>query len=106
NSGAAVLPDGPFGIDGFRYKNVEVRFGRAAKQRSLVLALWDDANSRPRDARPIEEVLTDVYGQDHETEDAAFRQLRAEARRRFESSALPLPIETTQGKVQLTPLPL
>jgi hypothetical protein len=106
NSGVTALPDGPFEADGFLFQNVEVRFGRAVKQRSLVLALWDVTNCRPRDARPIEDVLTEVYGEDHDTEDAAFRQLCADTRRRIESVAISLTIETSQGYVQFTPRPL
>jgi hypothetical protein len=102
NSDSTVLPDGPFDLDGFRYKNVEVRFGRAAKQRSLVLALWDNAKRRPRDARLIEDVLSEVYGEEHTTEDAAFRQLCSDTRGRFERACMPLTIETTQGRVQLS----
>jgi len=98
--------DGPFGTDGFRFQEVEVRFGRAARQRSLVLALWDAAHQRPRDARPIEDVLTDVYGEDHDTADSAFRQLCAELRRRLETSAVPLTIEAFQGTVVMKTCPL
>jgi len=58
-------PDGPFGTDGFRFRGVEVAFGRAALQRGLVLALWDIENHRPQEARPIEAVLHDVYGDGH-----------------------------------------
>src|SRR5262249_27042389 len=99
----APEPNGPFGSDGFRYRGVEVRFGRGVKQRSLVLALWDAEQQRPRDARSIEDVLTEVYGQGHETADAAFRQLCADTRRRLESAAMPLTIENLQGNVQLRP---
>ncbi|HVS40589.1 MAG TPA: hypothetical protein VMS17_33850 [Gemmataceae bacterium] len=102
----AALPDGAFGTDGFRYRMVEVRFGRAAKQRALVLALWDEKNHRPRDPRPVQDVLDAVYGEDHDTDDAAFRQLCTDTRTRFEKSAMPLTIQTLQGRVQLTPCPL
>src|SRR5439155_8206169 len=74
---SAPLPDGPFGTDGFRYRSVEVRFGRAAKRKSLVLALWDEKNHQPRAARPVQDVLNEVYGEDHDTDDATFRQLCA-----------------------------
>jgi hypothetical protein len=98
-------PDGPFGTDGFRLNGVEVRFGRAAKQRNLTLALWDCKKSCPRPARPIEEVLTDVYGGNHDTSDATFRQLCADTRRRFQTAGLPLTLENMQGKVRLNPGP-
>jgi hypothetical protein len=98
--------DGPFDVDGFRYRNAEVRFGRAAKQKALVLALWDEEGRRPRRARPIENVLTEVYGDDHDTGDAAFRQLCSDTRGRFARFAVALTIEITQGHVQLTSLPL
>jgi hypothetical protein len=99
------LPDGPFDTDGFRYQTVEVRFGRAVKQRSLVLALWDQVNQRPREARPLENILDEVYGEGHDTEDATFRQLCVDTRSRFEKAAMPLTITTMQGQVQLTPRP-
>ncbi len=101
----ADLPNGPFGTDGFRYRKKEVRFGRAAKQRALLLALWDEENLRPRDPRPVQDVLDAVYGEDHDTDDAAFRQLCADTRSRFEKSAVPLTIETVQGRIQLIPRP-
>jgi hypothetical protein len=98
-------PDGPFGVDGFRFCNVSVSFRRAALQRKLVLALWDQANRTPREARKNEDVICEVYGEEHDTSDAAFRQLCADTRRRFEARALPLTIELLQGYVRLKPLP-
>jgi hypothetical protein len=98
-------PDGPFGVDGFRLRGIEVRFSRAAKQQALVLALWDKAKRCPRPARPIEDVLDEVYGKEHSTEDSTFRQLCADTRRRFESANLPLVLENLQGQVSLKPRP-
>lgn len=97
-------PDGPFDGDGFRFAGVEVRFGRAAKQYALVWALWDTAAHQPSAARAIEDVITVVYGEENDTEDATFRQLCADVRRRFESRNLPLSIEYLNGRVQFTRL--
>jgi hypothetical protein len=100
------LVDGPFGTDGFRFRGVEVHFGRAALQRGLVLALWDDDIKRPREARPIEAVQDEVWGEESDTSEAAFRSLCSEIRRRFESVECPLDIENLQGKVCLIIRPL
>ena len=98
-------PDGPFGTDGFRFRGVEVRFRRAALPRKLVLALWDEKNRRPQDARQVEDVLSQVYGEAHQTEDATFRQLCTDTRGRFQAVNMALDIECLQGKVQLIPRP-
>ena len=103
---ALPRPDGPFGTDGFQYRGVEVRFGRAAKRKALVLALWDENTHQPRAARPVQDVLDAVYGEDHDTDDATFRQLCADARSWLHASGVPLTIETLQGQVQLTPRPV
>lgn len=95
--------DGPFGADGFRFRRAEVRFGRAALQRKLVLALWDLPSCRPRVARPVEDVISEVYGQDHDTSDAAFRQLCADTNRRLSSSSCSISITSLQGQVCLVP---
>jgi hypothetical protein len=99
-------PDGPFDPDGFNYSGVPVRFGRAGKQRALVLSLWDGKRRCPRDARKIEDVITDVWGEGNDTSDGTFRQLCHEIRGRFESAGCPLGIEILQGKVRLAPRPL
>jgi hypothetical protein len=94
-------PDGPFEADGFRFFGVEVRFGRAALQRRLVLALWDAENNRPTDPRPIEDVLAEVWGEEHDTTDSAFRQLCTDTRTRFQKENCPLDIKPLLGTVQL-----
>jgi hypothetical protein len=101
-----LLPDGPFDPDGFRYRGTEVRFGRAGKQRGLVLALWDQKERRPRPARPIQDVITEVYGENNDTSGPAFRQLCSDAQKKLNADNVPLKIESLQGKVQLTPRPL
>jgi hypothetical protein len=94
-------PDGFFGTDGFRFRGGEVRFGRAALQQRLVRALWDAAAGRPRPARLAVNVLTEVYGEEHQTSDAAFRQLLSDTRRRLETAHLPLTLEYLQERVSL-----
>jgi hypothetical protein len=101
----APPPDGPFEPDGFRYRGTEVPFGRAAKQRGLVLALWDRKKRRPRPARPIDDVITDVYGEGNDTSEAAFRQLCCEAQKKLDAANVPLRIQNLQGKVLLTERP-
>jgi hypothetical protein len=98
-------PDGPFEPDGFRFRGIEVRFGRAGKQLLLVLALWDAAQRCPRLPREIEHVMTEVYGEDHDTSDPAFRQLCSDTRRRLEAANLALAVNYVQGKVWLSPQP-
>lgn len=98
-------PDGPFDPDGFRFGGVEVHFGRAALQRRLVLALWDAENRRPRPARPIVDVLDEVYGDGHRKKDSTFRQLCADTNTRLEATNLPLRVRNLQASVQLTPRP-
>jgi hypothetical protein len=103
---SAPRPDGPFGADGFQYRGVEGRFGRAAKRKALVLALWDEKTHQPLAARPVQDVLDEVYGEDQDTDDATFRQLCADTRGWLRASRMPLNIVTLQGQVQLTPRPL
>jgi hypothetical protein len=103
--GENQLPDGPFEIDGFRFRGIEVRFGRAALQQRLALALWDAENQRPSLPRPVEDVMSEVYGQDHATEDNTFRQLCSDTRRRFEAANLSLTLENLQGMLGLVPQP-
>lgn len=100
----APNPDGPFEADGFRFAGAEVRFGRAAKQYGLVLALWDKRKKRPQSPRPVEQVLETVYGHDNNTSDAALRQLISDTRQRFQSVAFPLEIKAKQGTLQLVRL--
>jgi hypothetical protein len=100
-----VLPDGPFDPDGFRYHGGEVRFGRAGKQRGLVLALWDQQNFCPLPARLIQDVITEVYGEDNDTTDPAFRQLCSDTQRKLDAGNVPLTIQNLQGKVQLVERP-
>jgi hypothetical protein len=104
--GQAHEPDGPFEADGFRFQGAEVHFRRAAKQFSLILALWDSANHCPHPARPVEDVITDVYGENNDTGDTAFRQLCFDTRRRLEAEHFPLTINTLQGKASLKSLSL
>jgi hypothetical protein len=98
-------PDGPFDADGFRYRGTEVWFGRAGKQRALMLALWDQKKRRPQPARPIQDVITEVYGAENDTSDPAFRQLCSDAQKKLDAADVSLKIESLQGKVQLTPRP-
>lgn len=98
---AGDAPDGPFGADGFRFAGVEVRFGRAAKQYRLVLSLWDSEKHRPGPPRPVVEVMSEVWGEGHDTEDGAFRDLCSTVRRRFQAANCPLTIQSVQSKVQL-----
>ncbi len=106
DAGNEPLPDGPFGTDGFRFGGVEVEFGRAARQRTLVLALWDTETRRPRPARLIVDVMDEVYGVGHDTPDATFRQLCADTNRRFEAENIPLRVRNLQARVQLVPRPV
>jgi hypothetical protein len=101
---AAPKPDGPFDADGFRYRGVEVRFGRAALRYKFICALWDSEHNRPRPARPIQEVIDEVWGHDNDTSDSAFRQLCSGTRVSLQKVHFPLTIpEIVQGKVQLSP---
>jgi hypothetical protein len=100
------LRDGPFDADGFRYQGKEVRFGRAAKQQSLVLALWDIKTSRPRAKCETEEVSTVIYGDDQDVEDATFRQLCCDTQRRLDAANIGLKITSLQGMICLGPRPL
>ena len=95
------LPNGPFDADGFRFDGVEVRFGRAVYRYRLVLSLWNEACSAPASPRLVEKVLNEVYGEDSETTDAAFRQLCSDTKGTLEKNHFPLTILTVQGKVQL-----
>lgn len=97
-------PDGPFDTDGFRFAGVEVKFRTAAKRHRLVLALWDAKSKRPVKPRPIEDVISDVYGEDNDVTDAAFRQLCRDTRLDFERVDFPLSIRQMNGKVHLFPL--
>jgi hypothetical protein len=102
--GTEPLPDGPVEPDGFRLDCAEVRFGRATLQRKLIVSLWDTKKRRPCPARPIQDVVDDVYGEEHDPTDEAFRQLCSDSRRKLEAANLPLTIEMKQGTVRLTRL--
>jgi hypothetical protein len=103
---AAEELDGFFDGDGFRYKKSEVRFGRAAKQQALMSAIWDQQELRPCARRSIEDVLQDVYGRDHDTEDATFRQLCSDTQRKLDAANVALRITCQQGSIWLEPRPL
>jgi hypothetical protein len=96
-------PDGFFGTDGFRFRGVEVRFGRAALRLRLVGALWDAEKRSPRPARPVEEVMAEVYGENHEASDGAFRQLCADVRGQLRAAKVSLTIDHRLGRVRLAP---
>jgi hypothetical protein len=102
---AEPLPDGPFDADGFWYQNRQVHFGRAAKQLALLVALWSKKKRRPRRPREILDVMCLIYGHDHDTSDAAFRQLCCDTQRRLDAANLALKITSNQGKVWLAPRP-
>jgi hypothetical protein len=97
----AGAPDGPFEPNGFRFRGVPVRFGRAALQLWLIRALWDGANACPREAQPIQTVIDAVWGEKNDTGDGAFRQLCTDTRTKLESANCPLTIRAEQGKVWL-----
>jgi len=97
-------PDGPFGVDGFRFRGKDVRFGRAALQYQLVRVLWDAEGGRPGPARPVEDVMEAVWGEEHDAEDYQLRQLCGEVRDRFVRAECPVTLHNRQGKVQLVPL--
>ena len=95
-------PDGPFDRDGFRFRGVDVRFGRAANQYRLMLAFWDTEQGQIRSPQDVNDLIVAVYGEDHDTTDEAFRQLCSDTRRRLESSNIPLTIpKPACGKLQL-----
>ncbi len=100
---SATKPDGPFDADGFRFRGAEVRFPRAVKRYRLVMSLWDAKKKQLAEPRPIEDVISEVWGEENETSDSAFRQLCADTRRDFEAENCPLGIQQTNGKVQLLP---
>ncbi len=97
-------PDGLFDADGFRFSGVEVRFGRAVLRYRLVQSLWDVATHAPTPPRPVEDVIDDVYGVNHQTEDRAFRKLVSETRGKLESQNCPLNLKCLQGTIQLIPV--
>ncbi|QJW98519.1 hypothetical protein [Frigoriglobus tundricola] len=94
-------PDGPFEADGFSYGGVPVRFGRAVLRYRLVLALWDRELNQFTPPRPIEDVMVEVYGDEHDKDDATFRQLCSDTRGVFQRENCPLEIRSVQGLVHL-----
>jgi hypothetical protein len=68
------------------------------------MALWDAEANQPAPPRPVEDVIQDVYGAESDTEDAAFRQLCSDVRRRLQAAHCPLDIQPVNGKVQLARL--
>lgn len=97
-------PDGPFGINGFRFAGKEVQFGRAALQFGLVKSLWDAKARQIASPRQISEVIEDVWGHDHDTADATFRQMVADTNKKFQIANCPIKIQAAQGSVQLVAL--
>jgi hypothetical protein len=71
----------------------------------LVLALWDEEKRCPHPARPIQNVLDEVYGHDNEATEEAFRQLCSDTRSKLEEANLPLTIENLQGTTRLIQRP-
>jgi hypothetical protein len=102
---ACFDPDGPCGANRFRFAGEVVDFGKAALQQQLMLALWDEKNGRFYVARPVNAVMDAVYGHDHETDEAAFRQLCADTNRRIERYHVPLRIRNEGGQVLIGILP-
>ncbi len=96
--------DGPFATDGLCFSGVKVRFGKASLRYKLVMALWDARSKTPAPARQIEEVMSEIYGEEHEKTDAAFRQLCSDTRTHFQKVNCPLTIVTLNGKVHLATL--
>lgn len=100
------LPDGPFNGDGFRFRNKEVRFGRAAKQLALVLALWSKKTRRPHKQQSILAVMEKVYGHDHDSGDSKFRQLCSDTQAKLDRVNTNLRIRCVQGYISLVILSL
>ncbi len=96
-------PDGPFDGDGFLFDGIEVRFGKANKQRQLIFALWDFKNHRVASPQNVVDVIAKVYGEDNEVEDATLRQLCSDTRKRFQTANCPIDIKLMNGTIQLTP---
>lgn len=96
------IPDG-LGANGkFWFRGKEVRFGRGALRRNLVLALWDNDKRQPIGQQAIEVVVTKVWGDNHDTTDSAFRQLCADTNQQvFERDAHPLRIVNQVGFTRL-----
>lgn len=97
-------PDGPFNAGGFRFLGIEVQFRRAALQYRLVLALWDCKQNQMASPRPVDDVMSEVWGENHDTSESAFRQLCSDTRHRFQAANCPLDIKVMNGKVQLVRL--
>lgn len=98
----ARKPDGFDDLGRFWYDGKEVRFGRAARRRHLVSALWDNEGRQPKAPQEIEKVICTVWGINHQTSDAAFRQLCSDTNKSvFEVLALPLRICNEIGFVRL-----
>lgn len=97
-------PDGPYAPDGFRFAGVEVKFGRAGKQYRLVMALWDAKKKRPAPPRPLQDVIAEVWGEDNDTEDPAFRKLCSDVRARLQQANCPLDVVYVNGMVQVKAL--
>jgi hypothetical protein len=97
SEGGPSHPDGPFPPDGFRYEGITVRFKRAARQYQLVSSLWTEPLFA---SRLIQEVIDEVYGDENDTSEAAFRQLCSDTRRKLETANCPITIETLNGSIQ------
>lgn len=93
--------DGLFDGTAVRLGGVVVQFGRAALQLRLVQALWDDSENQPSPARELESVLSEVYGENHQTEDSTFRQLCSDTRRRLATANCSFTILHEAGTVRL-----
>jgi hypothetical protein len=99
------LPDGFSGVSSFRFRGVEIDFGRAGKQLLLVESLWDSESKSPKDVQTAQHVIDSVYEHDNDKGDAAFRQLIADTRKKFQTKNCLLDIKYGQGKIQLVNLP-
>lgn len=100
-----VKVDGPFEADGFRFQGAEVRFAKARKQLDLVLALWDRKKRKPSPPRQVDDVMEEVYGMNHKTEEATFRKLCSQTRDRLTKSHCLITIRVpTPAFVELHPV--
>ncbi len=95
-------PDGPFEPDGFRFGTAVVRFGGAAKEYRVLKALWDKDKQRPFETRTVEDVMCEVYGEDHDTDEKTFRKMVSTVRGRLATEHFPLAIpHICQGQLRL-----
>jgi hypothetical protein len=95
---ADAARDGPRDPFVFRYGRKKLDLTGAPLRFRLLVALWDQKTGAPREPRPADEVMEELWPDDHEA-DGSLRNLCHHTRRALESAHIRLDVRSVGGKV-------